>query len=1372
VVAGYEKASSISTNDFGWRIMKFDKDDNSLWNYTVNISSDDDRPRKVVIDHEHNIIVAGYEKASSIAGDYGWRIMKFSSAGTSLWNYSFNASNNADQAMAVDIDSDNNITVVGYDKLRSSSDSEWRIMKFDKNGNSLWNYTDNMSSYNDEAWGVAIDTNNNIIVVGYDRSQGQYGSTGNQYDNQWRIMKFDKNGNSLWNYTVNIATGGTSSDPSHDIARGVDTDSFNNITVVGYDKLFDQSSGDFNTEWRIMKLGYDKHSLWNYTVNYSLYDDEAKSIVVDSMGDIIVTGFDSSPGKTSYEWNIMKFVTCDYNSTYCSAYGYTWFYGTITGNNGPCCGNDGIYDVFVNNTVSNLGAPCCIEGAVVASDSVSVDTLFKCYNGQIYSCDSDGTYNFDIDRFSATCDKVGSHWCRNVGWFPSNIDCSCNSGTDCTTGLCVQNGYCRQGCNSTYNKYQCSDDANNWNNDGICLNSTEGYQCVENVRNYCDFAIVNLTDTFNITRSNTYYCLNQSFSISNKNATQFLPSVQNSFLDCLGNNINGNGASNTYGVSLTGSNTKNNTIMNCSITNFYGGIFLYNGPNNNSFINNTIKSNTGYGSLFTGSNSNIITGGSIFGNTLFDYYLNNAGATNQFINTNFTSNRTIRFLDATSWFNYNNQTSLQLWLNTSVSSAANITRKIKSWNQTLIKWNDTNTSAPAPTVTYNITGLKPNKDYAVFNNSVLINTLHTDSSGNLPSFTVNLGSEHEIGVQEVGRWFDTNLTDPYSKTYTSSNPLPVYKNNEFNVIANATCRTDPPGLSGGCGSVSAGVRYNDTITTMTLVSTTIGASPMWTSGKIETDQYIYNYWNFSVGGEGLTQASGVAYNGTHFWVINRSSVNSESVIYRYNKTGYWDGWSIIAPSGQTVLEGIYVNSTHIGITNNGGATKYVTFFDITTGNYITSFSISSQLGTAVPTSLVFNATHVWVLSSGGSSTDRIYRYTSSGTYQAIEIDFETAPNSPCRDTSGGCSPDGLEWNATHWFIADIIDDKVYAFNSTQYYVNWNFSVNITIRSDPWGLDWEESEKNFYVVYLNRTFPYVQRYERNTSGAGNPISLGPMNDGDSNQVTFIVNATTPGDRRIDVNFTSDLGFENNTNDSYIRIKDAASEFLIINSTEIKPDPANPVEGGNATINVTVNITNSTYMDPVNGCSVRIFNSSMSYSNPTIGPLQGTIRRVNTQWQCNRTWYMEYWRNSGQWNVSVDLKLWMGVSNFTSKNFTYNSLYVWADNISTETISWIGVPNRTVNSSNAYPMLLNNTGNEKLNISINGSNFIGGSLIIGVGNSSFSNTTQTGPYYNISKTPQFMVTLGVREIKYVYFRAYIPLGFSSQTYNNNLNVTTKY
>jgi hypothetical protein len=299
VVVGYEKASPIA-NDYGWRIMKFDKNGSSVWNYTVNISSEDDMPRKLAIDQWNNVIVVGVDVASS-RPDVEWRIMKFSSAGISLWNYTVNISNNADVPMSVAVDSDNNITVVGYDRIGGNTDFEWRIMKFDKNGTSLWNYTSNMSPWNDEAWSVAIDHNDDVVAAGYDRTQGQY-------DNQWRIMKLSSNGTSLWNYTVNIATGGTSSDPSHDAVIGVAIDSFNNITAVGYDKLPDNSPGDFNTEWRIMKLGYDGLSLWNYTENFSLYDDEAKSVAIDrNSNDIVVTGFDSSQGAVNYQWRIMKF---------------------------------------------------------------------------------------------------------------------------------------------------------------------------------------------------------------------------------------------------------------------------------------------------------------------------------------------------------------------------------------------------------------------------------------------------------------------------------------------------------------------------------------------------------------------------------------------------------------------------------------------------------------------------------------------------------------------------------------------------------------------------------------------------------------------------------------------------------------------------------------------------------------------------------------------------------------------------------------------------------------------------------------------------------------------------------------------------------
>jgi parallel beta-helix repeat protein len=1017
-----------------------------------------------------------------------------------------------------------------------------------------------------------------------------------------------------------------------------------------------------------------------------------------------------------------------------------------------------------------------------------------------------GTYYFNVTHLvnddtydlSLTCSKVANGY-------------SCSNGDDCQSGLCVQ-GICRASC-SGYNKLQCSDDAtNNWNNDGICLDSTEGWQCVENIPNYCDFAIVNLTDTFISSRSNTYHCLNQSFSLAEKNAINFTSGVQNSFLDCLGYNLNGSRTFfSTYGVYLTGSSTKNNTIKNCNITNFREGIYLYNGPNNNTIINNRGSSNTDgicldtnsnnnilinntannntYGiSLLTNSNNNIlinntansntngiclesnsnnntITGGSVAFSSTSDFYLYIVGKTNNFTNTNFTANRTIYFYDTNSWFNYNNETTGNIWLKTNVSAPSTITRKLISWTQSLMRWNDT----PDTIITarYNITGLKPNTNYIVYNNSITAYpNLQTDSSGNL-NFTIYLGSEHNITVQEIRRWLEVNLTEPSPITWTSSNPKPVYRYNTFNVNANVTCHTDPPGSSGGCGSISSGVRYNESASAMKLISTT-DVPPMWTSGKIYIDQYIYNYWNFSTNSSGIKQGSGIANNGTHFFITNRTTTTgSGNVTYMYDKNGNWvPGWIITPPFGQYILEGIYCNGTTIGITNNGGSSKNVTFYDMN-GNYLSTFSVTNEIsGLTVPTSLVFNQTYVWV-SASGTGNKKVYRYFSNGTYDITggTWDYDVGP-------PGTQMGDGLEFNGTNFFIADIsgTPKHVWGYDSNGNFNGWNFTL---VENSPWGLDYDANEKNFYIVGLGDGWIY--RYERNISGgAGNPISLGTLTDGQSNQVTFQVNATSKGDYKIDVNFTSDLqGVENNTDDSYIRVKDLTDEYLIVNSIEIKPSSSfNPISSGNVTTNVTVNITNSTYMHPTDNCTVRIFNTSDSYSSPTIGPLPGRIQKSDSQWQCFCGWNMEYWQNPGPWNVSVDLKLWMGLSNFTSKNFTYGSLYAWNDNITTGCINWTGLPGQTVNSSNAYPMRVNNTGNEKLSLYVNGTDFVNGQSIIGVRNASFSNISSSGPYYNLNKSLQLMINISVKEVKDVYFRVYIPLGFINQQYNNTINISSSY
>jgi hypothetical protein len=251
---------------------------------------------------------------------------------------------------------------------------------------------------------------------------------------------------------------------------------------------------------------------------------------------------------------------------------------------------------------------------------------------------------------------------------------------------------------------------------------------------------------------------------------------------------------------------------------------------------------------------------------------------------------------------------------------------------------------------------------------------------------------------------------------------------------------------------------------------------------------------------------------------------------------------------------------------------------------------------------------------------------------------------------------------------------------------------------------------------------------------------------------------------------------------IRYCDSGSGFcargtLIINSIEIKPivmgNTVNPVAGKNLLMNVTVNITNSTYMAPVNNCSVRIFNSTMSYSNPVKGPYNGTIQKSNLQWQCFQNWNMEYWRNPDTWNVSVNMSLWTGLSNFTSTNFTYNNISAWNDNITTNAINWTGLPGqKNVNSLNAYPMFVNNTGNMRLNISINGTDFIYSGYVIGVGNASFSNTTPPSTFYNITRTPELMIKLDVLNVSNIFFRINIPLGFINQTYTSNIDFNSSY
>jgi hypothetical protein len=103
-----------------------------------------------------------------------------------------------------------------------------------------------------------------------------------------------------------------------------------------------------------------------------------------------------------------------------------------------------------------------------------------------------------------------------------------------------------------------------------------------------------------------------------------------------------------------------------------------------------------------------------------------------------------------------------IWLNTSFELKQSYTRLLQNINQSLVKWNDTGTS----NVTYYLSGLNADTVYKIYDNGVLVGSNTTDSNGLLPSFTINLASEHEIEVEECIQ--NLNMTSNVTSCYNST----------------------------------------------------------------------------------------------------------------------------------------------------------------------------------------------------------------------------------------------------------------------------------------------------------------------------------------------------------------------------------------------------------------------------------------------------------------------------------------------------------------------------------------------------------------------------------------------------------------------------
>ncbi len=167
---------------------------------------------------------------------------------------------------SVAVDSNNNIIVAGYE---GSSNNPFKVAKFDSNGNLLWAKTYDVDGVNDQAYGIAVDPNDNIIATGFS-------------GNDMLTIKYSSSGSRLWAKTH------TESLASFTNGLSVATDSYGSIFVAG---LYQISSQD---NWIVLKYDNNGNVVWknlNTGIGYAAY-----AIAVDSANNILAAGggYDSS----------------------------------------------------------------------------------------------------------------------------------------------------------------------------------------------------------------------------------------------------------------------------------------------------------------------------------------------------------------------------------------------------------------------------------------------------------------------------------------------------------------------------------------------------------------------------------------------------------------------------------------------------------------------------------------------------------------------------------------------------------------------------------------------------------------------------------------------------------------------------------------------------------------------------------------------------------------------------------------------------------------------------------------------------------------------------------------------------------------------
>lgn len=222
----------------------------------------------IALDNSGNIYVAGWRSLQNQYQDMV--LLKYNPAGTLLWRQSYNGTGNvSDEALVIKTD-DNYVYIAGY-TYNLNGGQDFATLKYSLGGSLLWVKTYGDPIYPDIAKGLDVDNLGNVYVTG----EG-YGQT-TQYD--YLTIKYTSNGTQEWAVTYDF-------NDSYDNSAAIDVDNQGNVYVTG--SSYNQSSNDYAT------IKYNTSGQLQWVKRYDGPgggNDEASSIIVDDNGSVYVTGY-------------------------------------------------------------------------------------------------------------------------------------------------------------------------------------------------------------------------------------------------------------------------------------------------------------------------------------------------------------------------------------------------------------------------------------------------------------------------------------------------------------------------------------------------------------------------------------------------------------------------------------------------------------------------------------------------------------------------------------------------------------------------------------------------------------------------------------------------------------------------------------------------------------------------------------------------------------------------------------------------------------------------------------------------------------------------------------------------------------------------